>query len=392
MSVADIVANAVELEPWLDVPRQVVTLYKEASPVTSRIQRLAKTMKSPRGYGQVFWHPKNKHAWVVLDDAADQATHNRWTTVIGSVNGVRSVKTVAESRPPEGDDWVMLKTAAAPLGFIGNNFTNLQKPFGGPSPLTSSILGGLLTGAAGYGVGTLFEHLLPERYVRRGRLRKTLGLGGMFLGALPGIWKGTTAARNSAAVGQPLGMRAAITPDDSVPINPAATGWTKESRFAGALSQLPACHELAVKAAAEFSSQLPANWDGGLYADSIPVDAFNNAVWNDVRKDRQAATLNPYGTRSPWGTNEQGMHTPPAVGAATTGIIAGIGAQSGANIISPMDVIRGLVSAGVGLATANVAGRTLGALAGLTPAAQEKVQDMGLWAGLLTSVIPPLFR
>jgi hypothetical protein len=46
---------------------------------------------------------------------------------------------------------------------------------------------------------------------------------------------------------------------------------------------------------------------------------------------------------------------------------------------------------GDGLTTTNLAGRTLGALAGLTPAAQEKVQDLGLWGGMLNTVIPPIF-
>jgi hypothetical protein len=71
--------------------------------------------------------------------------------------------------------------------------------------------------------------------------------------------------------------------------------------------------------------------------------------------------------------------------------MSGIAARSRSSIISPSTVINSLASAGVGLATANIAGRTIGALAGLTPGAQEKIQDAGLWAGMLHTVIPPLF-
>jgi hypothetical protein len=51
-----------------------------------------------------------------------------------------------------------------------------------------------------------------------------------------------------------------------------------------------------------------------------------------------------------------------------------------------MHFVRGLATAGVDLATARVAGSVLGALGGLTPEAQNKIQDMGLWGGLIRGV------
>jgi hypothetical protein len=71
--------------------------------------------------------------------------------------------------------------------------------------------------------------------------------------------------------------------------------------------------------------------------------------------------------------------------------MSGIASQARSPIISPATVINGLASAGVGMVTANIAGRTLGALAGLSQPAQEKIQDIGLWGGMLHTVIPPLF-
>jgi hypothetical protein len=60
-------------------------------------------------------------------------------------------------------------------------------------------------------------------------------------------------------------------------------------------------------------------------------------------------------------------------------------------IIRPIDVIHGIASAGVGLATATLAGKALSAMAGLTPAGQAKLQDLGLWGGMMHAVVPSLF-
>jgi hypothetical protein len=84
-------------------------------------------------------------------------------------------------------------------------------------------------------------------------------------------------------------------------------------------------------------------------------------------------------------------HTPPQFAAATTGLMSGISANTRSPIIRPIDVVTGIASAGVGLATAHVVGKTLSALAGLTPAGQNKLQDMGLWGGMMHAIVPPMF-
>jgi ABC-type Mn2+/Zn2+ transport system permease subunit len=83
-------------------------------------------------------------------------------------------------------------------------------------------------------------------------------------------------------------------------------------------------------------------------------------------------------------------HTPPAYAAATTGLMTGLSAGTSSPIISPATVIRGIASAGVGLATANIAGRALSAMAGLTPEGQHKLQDMGLWGGMMHAIVPAM--
>jgi hypothetical protein len=38
-----------------------------------------------------------------------------------------------------------------------------------------------------------------------------------------------------------------------------------------------------------------------------------------------------------------------------------------------------------------VAGKALSALAGLTPEGQNKLQDMGLWGGMMHAIVPSIF-
>ena len=86
------------------------------------------------------------------------------------------------------------------------------------------------------------------------------------------------------------------------------------------------------------------------------------------------------------------LHTPPQVAAATTAITSGVAQQLGSSLISVDSLVRGVAGAAGGLAAATLAGKAIGALAGLTPQAQDKLQDAGIFAGILTAVIPPLFQ
>lgn len=221
---------------------------------------------------------------------------------------------------------------------------------GGPTPLSNGIVASLLLGGLGYGAGTLAENLFPERYVQRGKLRKTLATVGALGGA--GL-----AWNNAYANGRAMNtdtLRGLFTSNKAIP------PYLQDNE----------------KSSAEFGGGVALPDDTGLYAPSIPVPQFNQMAWNDVNKQMY---------------NPMGVHTPPQYAAVTTGMLSGISAGRQSPIIRPIDVVNGFASAGVGLATANLAGRTLSALAGLTPDAQNKLQDMGLWAGMMHAIVPPLF-
>ena len=376
MDVLAVITGAAVLREWEAVPSTVTALYKAAAPTAFAIQRIAKRL--PCTGVQVWYHPKQQAAHVSLPEGSDSATENRWANVLRPVRGIQNLEIRQDQIPGEG--FIRVKIAA-PLGFVGKAWNAANNALGGPSPLSSAIVGGLLTGGLGYAGGMALENLFPEEYVERGKLRKNLGMLGLGMGAMPGVWKGTAAWRNSAAAGKPLGWASFLTPDKDVPINPDMLP-DLQAQFgsAGAAPKF-----------ADYGMSFFNGPGGALHLDTIPVDAFNRAVWNDVRPGI-AASENPYGTKSPWGNNSQGLHTPQDLAAATTGIMAGVAAMHGDQpMLSPADVIRGIASAGIGLATATLAGKTLSALAGLTPEAQQGLQRAGIWAGLLKTVIPPLF-
>lgn len=426
---------------WQDVPQRVAYLVKEAAPVIKTLRKvLSHLPASCDGYGYIYWHPDTKIAWAVLADGDDQAMANKYHNALKAVQGVRDVRVEAETLPSRDtrDEWIVIKRAND-LGLAMNPF--VKAALESPNALMTTLGGGLAGGLAGYGGGALLEHLFPERFVRRGRLRNTLGAIGAGVGALPGIWTaGTRAGWHDPDGGQvgwgrgflqnkntlPLdkGLQGQMASYDmgrgngsaapgAAPVPPAPVaavphGRTYKATF-GHLGEMPPevqddqrtmvkafaalrdypADEWLLKAAAGYG--LPNMVAGGGAVPSVPLDAFGQVIWNDTA-NYSAARNNPYGTKSVWGDNEQPMGTPPAYAAAAAGLVSGIGAQYGnPSSLSPRHFIKGLATAGVDLATAHVAGGVLGALGGLQPAAQEQLQNMGLWGGLIRGVVGSVF-
>lgn len=112
-------------------------------------------------------------------------------------------------------------------------------------------------------------------------------------------------------------------------------------------------------------SQWPQTKEAADFFDPIiPRDEFNRAVMQD-----------PF--------------TPLPLRATTAGLVEAADAVGGGSgFVSPWTVARIAVGAGAGLVSGVIAGRALGFLAGLTPEAQRKIQQVGLWSGVLREVVP----
>lgn len=260
-----------------------------------------------------------------------------------------------------------IKDVAQPLS---NGFHAMQAAIGGPNSLTTTLVGGALGAGAGYLGGRVLNAVVPraarallprkpfgatgpdrdEIFTDETNLAPLMMTAGAALGAAPGLVRGYTALRNGQS---PL----------------SAYPWQLNPEFAKA-----------------------AETAGAMFVPSIPVDAFNRAIWND-------AAPNPFGTKSRWGDNDQPLHTPPNVATLTSGLVAAAGASRNSDMVSPWDIAsvasnvmaNGAMGAVYGSAGGLLAGKVLGALAGLSPAAQEYAQQTGLWAGALTGVTKALF-
>jgi hypothetical protein len=264
-----------------------------------------------------------------------------------AVDGGRCVILRGRDIKPDWDREILIKAAAVPG--LSHVFDFGHKMLGGPTPLSNAIVSGLMMGGLGYGAGALAENLFPERYLERGRLRRNLGLLGLGAGGLVGLNNAYATSRARPDIG--FG-RAWITPNTAPTTPPPQekVGFT------------------------QFQSQFN---NPSLFAPTVSVPQFNQAAWQDVQRGMYTGGS---------------QFTPPAYAAATTGLMTGISTAQRSPIIRPVDVIRGIASAGVGLATANIAGRALSAMAGLTPLGQQKLQDMGLWGGMMHAIVPAMFN
>lgn len=328
-----------KLADWQMVP-QYVRVVLPAAQALLRTHNKAASDTSILSIASVYWAPTQKAIYVHTPEKLSDRIKTAYTNELKA-----PVRVVFTQTPPNPFATIKIKQATVATT-LGDGWRGANKALGGPTPLSNAIVSGLLLGGAGYGAGTLIEQLLPERFMSRGGVSKPLGL----VGALAGLGHGALNASTINHYRPDIGYWKSWISSNDTPMTPPE----KQGMFGA-----------------------PNMGNNGLRAPIIPVDAFNRAVWADASRGYNQAGIVP--------------HTNPAVAAATTGIITGAAMQARSPIISPANVINSIASAGVGLATANLAGRTLGALAGLTPAAQEKIQDTGLWAGMLHSVIPPIF-
>jgi hypothetical protein len=335
---------------WRRVPDNVVRLVKVAGALALELRRLD-AVGDPGD--RAWWEPPTGRIHV-------QSRHKQASWHAALVPGV----TVSASEP-EGDLWVLIKRAGflAPLARGQNAIGRIM---GGPNPMTAAITGGLVGAGLGYGAGWVGEQFLPDEQFERGRLRRSMALAGAGLGAMPGFASGMAQARIPEAGGS-------TAPGLGKFIDPAP--WLSGYSYGK--------HAMFDDAAGDFADST-----GFMHMPSIPVDAFNKAIWNDV-----GARPNPFGTKSPWGSNSQPLTTPPNVASFASGIVAGAGAATGQRKVSPIQVAATAgLSAGVGYLGGLTVGKVFGALAGLKPEAQEQLRRTGMWAGLITGAVNGLFH
>lgn len=431
----------IDVSMWQRVPERVAELLPRAMEIAHAYTKIAAMTGDLAG---------STATWLVDEDVLVCYRPNVGRHVkLGHLDNGKCFRLRDINETPDIEKEIVIKKAAIPgLSHVWD-FGN--KALGGPTPLSNAIVSGLMLGGLGYGAGALAENLFPERYVERGKLRRNLGLlgagAGLGFGALnayangqrtgKGFWSGLV-TRNDSDVSQytpesrlaARGVRLGLSKQPGAPSTASTAQWNRrvydingqvgEDIYVGGIPVIRNFNRLdltpdqmqrvnairqavvnggdldplhgysgfdpitaTVKSSAaerikasfeQFPSQLRTP---GLFSPVVNVPQFNQAAWGDVQRGMYTNNFNNF--------------TPPQYAAAATGLMTGISTAQRSPIIRPVDVIRGIASAGVGLATANIAGRALSALAGLTPAGQEKLQDMGLWGGMMHAIVPSMF-
>ena len=333
------------LNTWRQLPQKVAAEAVKLFPLASAVREM-NTSNLTAG-DCIFWQPEQQYFRVWSKQA-------NWSPVPGSLRDplVRnSPWLVSDEFPADPENYRLIKIAEGYLEPAAKAWQAAATPLGGTHPLATMLLGGLLTGGVGYAGGKALDYMLPEEYFEKGVAPRNLALLGGILGAMPGAAYGAMQYRTNPQTGKPFSASGA--------------GW---------LSTYP--------------WNKKASATGEMMTRSIPVDAFNRAIWNDV-----SAAPNPFGTKNWWDDNSQPLRTTAPTAAAASGLISGTAALlNNATHISPMDVALTAANTGLrGWTYGMTAGKVLGALAGLKPESQQRLQQAGLWGGLLTGTVRALF-
>lgn len=308
----------------------------------------------------------------------------------------------------ESEPVFLVKSASSVVRGLADIYQLRENAFnrhlGGPTPLLSMLIGGLLTAGLGYGTGKLIEHLFPESFEEDGLAQRLAVLGGL-LGIAPGAlaaYANTQApdpkTHESRSFWKSLVTPFVLTqaPEDAWKrMDFVDDRWRNPKFSEGAYSESRSNRNFGAGKMEKRSSRFAVFLDSTvrhlrrIFPDylsnevfshfakeaqavqdvipSIPVDRFNRVVWEDPL-------------------------TPVPIRAATVGLTEGASQlQGGSPIVSPLDVARLAVGMGSGSLSGLLTGRVLGALAGLTPQAQDQLQQAGIWSGILRTVIPQAY-
>lgn len=359
---------------WRRVPQRVVELLPYALTAKLAHDRAAALAEISQTTAAT-WTPELNAITVYTPSPLSKTALDIYEREIS--DGELNVAVVPMDVTPNWDEEIVIKRGSFIPG-LSTAWNGGNALLGGPTPLSNGIVASVLGAGAGYGAGALAENLFPARYIERGKLRRTLAA----MGALGGVGiAGVNSYANAKALRTSM-LRGLLTNNKTPVVYPSQQEKQSFEPFGdGGFLNQQMNQQMVMNGMQRFNQQqqstdLGFNQSSPMYQPSVPVAQFNNAMWNDVRKGM---------------TNGFDNHTPPQYAAATTGLMSGISANNNSPIIRPIDVVTGIASAGVGLATAHIVGKTLSALAGLTPAGQNKLQDMGLWGGMMHAIVPPMF-
>jgi hypothetical protein len=360
-----ILASIADPASWEDVPRLTAELFKQAAELTYHTLTWSQELPpEQQALCSVYWMPLRKKASLVVSTPPTEPPARP---------SLPSAQVVSWGLTPPDDAWIPLHR-----GDSWDRFSLKQaRPFL-PSPLAVTLAGGALGAGLGYAGGWLGEKLIPDKYREPGALRRrAAALGGM-IGAAPGAYYWSLAARQpdisaTQALTTKWPWQHKLTGPETQDLvlndvfgtkRASVTDREQTSALAFLQSLEADLAEQGITVREDFSKQ--ADYAGATLP-TLLVDEFNRVVWRDPS-------------------------TPPLIKATTTGLTTAAQAMNGGSPwVSPLDIAQVAMGAGAGLMSGLVVGKTLGALAGLSPYGQQQLQQVGLWSGVLNSVVPKIF-
>lgn len=220
------------------------------------------------------------------------------------------------------------------------------------SPLTHTLGGAALGAGAGFAWDAIEKWLKDEKSDEPISYFRPITLG--ILGALPGIGHGLSQSygmrgpkeeRMQTGWFSPTPHKVEYYPTD-VPWHHA---WTRSSHD---LAKESPFFKQWLDKKSEFQAQNQ-TW--------INTDRFGRAIWEDPH------------------TNFQNAY-------AVTNLLDNTAQQNNSMFVSPVQIAGNLINAGIGSATGWAIGKTLGGLAGISPGAQQTIQNVGMWGGLMNGI------
>lgn len=358
---------------WKDIPDAAIDLAEKSAGTALDVRELVRHLPTD-GFRNLWYQPASQSFHFDWVKDASHDVIEKWSDVVGPLGE----EVYHGHDNPATPGWAKLlsrplaarcfaeKSAESPTMSALSQAVGYKKgPIPGtPNALIGSLTGGLLGAGLGYGTGWLGEKVLPEKWRGNKRLRKTLAILGGLAGATPGIigmYSNDRAGRPFYQNAPPPGPGENLT---SVP----------KPQFAQRAQELG----LDVADPDAFKQWDKKYYPGGYKASSmtgwegmdwpeINVPDFARRVWEEPRLSNE----------------EQ---------AATSGLVQGASAMKGGNrFVSPMDVGRIAAGMGSGYLSGALVGKVLGTLAGMPTKTQDRLRNVGLWAGVVKSVVPMVF-
>ena len=268
------------------------------------------------------------------------------------------------------------RTEWSPVGWVYDVMNWMTQPIGGPTPLSMSLAGGVLSGAiaaaTALGIGTLLNLFEGKRkIVNTKKLVTRAAILGAILGALPGLSVGLS-RRMSGRGWEGFTEPWPETPEKVV-VSDEIEGMERDGTRGGSADSAVVSDEtegmerVAQELTIQYPPLTPVDQRTKEPVDIAPIYIVNEPHWRDV------VLRDPYLTEI-----EKAVVATPVYATALA---------AGRNSVTPGEIAYTALKAGLGAIIGHKIGTLAGAILALSPEFREKLQQSGMLAGILKTVI-----